>query len=215
MIEWFDETVGALLSRLDEMKLADNTLVVYVCDNGWIQDPNMDAFAPRSKRSPYDGGIRTPILLRWPGRIRPEEKSNLAHSIDLAPTIIKAAGIKPSSKLPGVDLLDPKAASRRKSIFGAIFSHNAADIDDPAANLEYRWMITKSRKLILPADAGFRPELYDLAADPNETNDLSSAEPDSIVRMTKQIEQWWPARRKKPVRSTSPNSQPSISHARL
>ncbi|HTN76694.1 MAG TPA: sulfatase-like hydrolase/transferase, partial [Pirellulaceae bacterium] len=71
MCEWWDETCGQLLNYLDAHKLADNTLVVYVCDNGWIQQPQLAKFDPRSKRSPYDGGLRTPIMFRWPQQIQP------------------------------------------------------------------------------------------------------------------------------------------------
>ena len=66
MIEWFDETVGQLLDHLDTQGLAKNTVVVYLADNGWIQNVDAPRYAPKSKQSPYDGGVRTPILLRWP-----------------------------------------------------------------------------------------------------------------------------------------------------
>ena len=59
-----------LLDHLDEQKLAENTIVVYVADNGWIQNLDGPRYAPKSKQSPYDGGLRTPIMVRWPGHIR-------------------------------------------------------------------------------------------------------------------------------------------------
>src|SRR5262249_534620 len=71
LTEWFDETVGQLLAHLDERGLTENTIVVYLADNGWIQDVAGPRFAPRSKQSPNDGGLRTPILLRWPKRVAP------------------------------------------------------------------------------------------------------------------------------------------------
>ena len=74
MIEWFDETCGALLGLLDREGLAENTIVLYVADNGWAQDPDGPGFV-RSKRSPYDAGLRTPILVRWPGRVEPGARS--------------------------------------------------------------------------------------------------------------------------------------------
>ena len=89
MCEWFDETCGQLLNHLDEKKLARDTLVIYVTDNGWIQRADNGRYAPRSKRSPYDGGLRTPIMIRWPGKVQPGERPELANSIDLAPTILK------------------------------------------------------------------------------------------------------------------------------
>ena len=71
MCEWFDETCGQLLDFLDDRKIAENTIVIFLADNGWIQDPAADRYAPRSKQSPYDGGLRTPILVRWPGKVAP------------------------------------------------------------------------------------------------------------------------------------------------
>src|SRR5262245_863586 len=72
MCEWTDETVGELLAYLDKKGLKENTLVVFVVDNGWIQETGevrttRSNFAPKSKLSPYDGGVRTPVLLRRPG----------------------------------------------------------------------------------------------------------------------------------------------------
>lgn len=71
MCEWFDETCGQLISHLQDSGVYENTLIVYVTDNGWIQrTPEMElpegwrpSFAPRSKQSPYEGGTRTPIML--------------------------------------------------------------------------------------------------------------------------------------------------------
>jgi arylsulfatase A-like enzyme len=62
MCEWFDETCGELLEMLEQREVRDNTLVIYVTDNGWIQDPESPGYAPRSKQTPYEGGVRTPIL---------------------------------------------------------------------------------------------------------------------------------------------------------
>ena len=71
MVEWFDETCGDLLATLEREKVAQNTIVVYVTDNGWIQNPEAPKYAPKSKQSQYDGGLRTPIMVRWPAKIRP------------------------------------------------------------------------------------------------------------------------------------------------
>ncbi|MEL0120137.1 MAG: sulfatase-like hydrolase/transferase, partial [Opitutae bacterium] len=62
MCDWFDETCGDLVAILDEHKIRENTLIAYVTDNGWIQNPNKGGYAPRSKQTPYEGGIRTPIF---------------------------------------------------------------------------------------------------------------------------------------------------------
>jgi len=95
MCEWFDETCGELLDHLDKRKIADNTLVLYICDNGWsaastnADDPNQSqwgGFALRSKGSPYENGIRTPIMVSWPSRLKPKRINDIAQAIDFFPT---------------------------------------------------------------------------------------------------------------------------------
>jgi len=197
MCEWFDETVGELLGMLDQRGLADNTLVVFVTDNGWIQQPNGNGFAPKSKRSPYDGGLRTPILVRWPGRVSPAKFETPVSSLDIVPTIFAATGVQPESPLPGLDLVE--IAERggkcdRKNLFGEIFSHDVADITRPAASLQYRWTLRDGRwKLILPHGSG-DAELYDVVADPFETKNLAGEQPDRARALTADIDRWWPAK---------------------
>lgn len=176
MCEWFDETVGELLQHLDKQGLAENTIVVYLHDNGWIQDPQKDAYAPKSKRSPYQGGVQTPILIRWPGHVAPGRNETPVSSIDLVPTILAALQIETTDELPGINLLDDAAVKNRPAVFGEIFEHNAVDIRDPAKNLQYRWARMGQWKVIMP-NPGRIPnaeiELYDLAADPGEETNLA------------------------------------------
>ena len=195
MCEWFDETCGELLDFLDENKLADDTLVVFVTDNGWIQSTDSGRYAPKSKRSQYDGGIRTPIMLRWPGKITQGKNDTLASSIDLAPTILKACGLEPPKSMPGIDLI-PVAngtPTNRTAIHGEIFAHDVADIDSPRASLLYRWVIEGRWKLILPTDENAEVELYDLQADPHETKNLAAENPEKVQELTANINAWWPA----------------------
>ena len=72
------ETCGDLLGYLDREGLAENTIVVYVADNGWIQNVDAPRYAPKSKQSQYDGGLRTPIMIRWPGHVAPTMSDELA-----------------------------------------------------------------------------------------------------------------------------------------
>ena len=202
MSEWFDETCGQLLDHLDEKKLADNTIVLYVTDNGWIQRADNGRYAPRSKRSQYDGGLRTPIMVRWPGKVKPEDRPELANSIDLAPTILKACGLAPTKEMQGIDLLDDTALAKRKSTYGAIYLHNAVDIHKPSANLTYRWLIDGNWKLILPhkenvtkkakhRDTG-ETELYNLAKDPHERNNLAKTRQGRTKRLAKHLNKLLP-----------------------
>lgn len=192
MCEWFDETCGELLGYLDQKKLSQDTIVVFLADNGWIQQPDSNQYAPKSKRSPYDGGLRTPILVRWPGHIAPHRIETPVSSIDIVPTLLNAVGIDPKEPLPGVDLVRvADGKSDRKSLFGAIFEHDIADIDRPEASLMFRWCRDENWKLILPRNASQPAELYDLSVDPHEEVNLATDHPKRVISLRKQIDAWW------------------------
>lgn len=193
MCEWFDETCGDLLTFLDRRNLTQDTIVVFVTDNGWIQQPQSDAFGPKSKRSPYDGGLRTPILVRWPGRIKPCRVEIPVSSIDIAPTILSAVGIQPTEPLPGIDLarVASSGKSDRDILFGEIFDHDVADIDRPEASLMFRWCRQGPWKLILARDANRPPELYDVVSDPREESNLAVTHLELTARLRQQIDAWW------------------------
>jgi len=202
MCEWFDETCGQLLDYLDQKALADDTLIAFIVDNGWIQRkqrPKKGQFraAPRSKATPYEGGVRTPVLLRWPNRIRPGDHPELVSAVDLAPTILNACGLKPTPHMPGVDLLPVATGSdklTRDAVFGADFVHTAKVLGDPAANLEYRWIRRGKWKLIVPVDKSGHCELYNVADDPHEHKNLANTHPTVVKELTDRLNQWWPGR---------------------
>ncbi len=197
MVEWFDETCGQLLAHLSQQGLTPNTLVVFLADNGWITDPATGHYAPKSKQSPYDGGLRTPIILHWPGHIRPDESPQLASSVDLMPTLLRACGLEPPAALPGIDLLDAAAVKQRRAIFGACYVHTALDLDNPARNLRWRWGIEGNWKLVVPSptnEPDAPVELYQLAADPFETNNLAPKQAARVRRLQERLDAWWPGK---------------------
>lgn len=202
MVEWFDETVGDLLKHLDDKGLADDTIVVYVTDNGWITNPTTGEFAARSKTSPYEAGLRTPIMIRWPGHVRPQRSHALASSIDLVPTLLAALEFEPPAGLPGINLLDDAAVSARTAIFGECFTHDSRDLEEPAVSLRWRWMIDGEWKLIVPApqnEGDAAVELYNLADDPREDRDAASDHRERVAEMRQELNAWW--------KGTSPPSQ--------
>ncbi|BCX46745.1 sulfatase [Haloferula helveola] len=209
MCEWFDETCGELITGLDKRGVSDNTLVIYVTDNGWIQSPKSSSYAPRSKRSPNEGGVRTPIMFRWPGVIKPGERKELCTSLDIAPTILSAAGAKAPHEFPGLDLLPALRegkAIERNTLFGESFAHDVADVMVPEASLIFRWVMEGDMKLILTYDGrrgsykyppeDYRPQLYDLVKDPHENHNLAKDQPETVQRLAKKIADWWPTERK-------------------
>jgi uncharacterized sulfatase len=196
MCEWWDETCGQLLDFLKNRGMAENTLVVYLADNGWIQRPDAPGFAPKSKQSRYDGGLRTPLMLRWPARLKAvRDDRSLASSVDVAPTILAAAALERTRDMQGLNLLDAGAARKRDAVYGAAYTHDAVDIHRPAANLRYAWMVENRWKLILPgkqADEKIGPELYDVVADPREQTNLAARHPEHVQRLRRRMQAWWP-----------------------
>jgi arylsulfatase A-like enzyme len=214
MCEWFDETCGILLSELERRGLTENTIVIYICDNGWAAtsinaaDPNQKNFkgyALRSKSSPFENGIRTPIMVSWPGIIEPSRPENLAHAIDLFPTIAAATGLKAPDGLPGVNLKDATARVNRDTVFGV--THSVANMTpgDPDATLQYRWCVSGDWKLMLRHEGSDTTEyknihvwdkqpvrLYNLKADPHEKMELSATHPEIVEKLRKKIDAWHP-----------------------
>ena len=222
MIEWFDETCGDLVNYLDENNLRDNTLIYYLCDNGWIQKPDKNGFDVGSKQSPMDGGVRTPILFSWPGQLAPAERSEFISSIDLFPTILEAAGIPSPGPRPGLNLwnnLKEGTPIEREMIFGEGYGHNMMDNSDPEASLAYRWCIQEPWKLILCYDGelegygsgtheDMRSEavrLYNIIEDPNEKTNLAGQQPEIVQRLRTAIEDWYPLEKRKVLASSDGN----------
>ena len=212
MCDWFDETCGDLVAILDEHKIRENTLIAYVTDNGWIQNPNKGGYAPRSKQTPYEGGIRTPIFFNWPGTLKPADREELVSSIDIFPTLLTAAGSKHPKKIPGLDLmkhLNSGKAIERKAIFGESFAHDIADIKNPEKSLLFRWCIEGDWKLLLTYDGEVnryktthpreekRPQLFNLIKDPWEKSNLAMDNPEVVERLAKKIEDWYPVKERK------------------
>jgi uncharacterized sulfatase len=190
--------------------------VVYLADNGWIQQEDAPGFAARSKQTANEGGIRQPTMFSWPGVIKPGSRGlQLSSSIDIVPTALAAAGVAAPKNLPGYNLLPilkSGSPSPRERVFGETFAHDIANIDRPADSLVHRWVIEGKWKLLLTYDGKVssryaqanprtepRPQLYDLLADPHEDKNVAAREPDTVARLAAQIEQWWPATGRKAI----------------
>lgn len=195
MCEWFDETCGQLLDFIDRKKQTRNTLVVFVVDNGWITPHSTNLpYAPRSKNSPYDGGLRTPILVSMPGTVATGDYATLVSSIDIAPTILAAAGLPKPSAMPGLNLLnviDEGGRTSRTAVFGEVYNHDVADIDNPVPGLQFRWCIDGKWKLIRPFHRPEKPELYDVVADPFESKNVAAKRPDLVDKLSGEVDGWW------------------------
>jgi len=96
--------------------------------------------------------------------------------------------------MQGINLLDRQATASRHTIYGECFTHNANDLNNPAANLRWRWVIDGNWKLIAP-DAKNEPdgqvELYNLAYDPHEGKNLAGDDPQRVAKLQKMLDAWW------------------------
>jgi uncharacterized sulfatase len=207
-IAWFDDTVGQLLDYLQRRSQIRNTLIVLLADNGWCNAPHSTKQNRRSKRSPFEEGVRTPILLSWPDKIRPATLEGLVSSVDLMPTVLSAAGIDPRKySLPGIDLL-PAACGRQtldadRPVMGEIYPGDASSLGNPHRDIAYRWIRRKNLKLIVPHRHGNhapwgnyvgQTSLFELGSDHNETRNLVNdpryaAE---VAQLGALLDQWWP-----------------------
>ena len=154
----FDDTVGELMKFLEKKKLIEDTIIVFASDNGWSPSRQKRgkefAQTKNSKRSPFDLGLRTPILLHWQGHMQPGKYTKLVSTIDLMPTILTATKTQSTTKLPGINLLQfanpPSRLFDPRPVFGEIYPGDATSLGHPERNIAYRWVRHRDWKLIVP-----------------------------------------------------------------
>ncbi len=177
MVEKTDDSLGRVLAKLEELGIADNTLVIFTSDNGGLMSATDNRPLRAGKGYLYEGGIRVPLIFRWPERLEAgAESSTAAISHDLYPTILEAAGARGPADRPldGESLLgwlEGKTAPPDERELYWYYPHYSPQAQQPGSALRKgRW------KLIEHYDPP-AAELYDLAADPGETRDLADAQP--------------------------------------
>lgn len=207
LVEWFDEHCGQLVTHLEKQGLRDNTLIVVQSANGWVSSRRRGSYAARTKGSPYDGGVRSPVIYSWPAKLKPAENHGLVSSVDVVPTVLAAAGAKPPKKaLSGTNLMPVLAGESTlegRAIFGESYDRKQGNIKNPEATLLKRWVIQGSYKLVLSYDgegsySGGKdqrtssPELFDLVKDPYETTNLYGKLPEVANPLKEKLKGWYP-----------------------
>jgi uncharacterized sulfatase len=140
--------------------------------------------------------LRTPLIVHIPAKKNASRRIvTPVSSVDVVPTVLGAVGVAIPSGLAGIDLANDQARENRPFVAGATFTHNAISLDDPARNVEWRWIITKEgKKVMIPhlANApGETPHLFDLVADPMETKDLIRENPETAAKLKELLDGWW------------------------
>jgi arylsulfatase A-like enzyme/cyclophilin family peptidyl-prolyl cis-trans isomerase len=194
VIEAMDDTVGRLMARLDALGLATNTVVIFTSDNGGLHVPEgphrrVTHNTPfrAGKGFVYEGGLRIPLIVRWPGHV-PAGRVVDAPVIntDWLPTLVELAGRPVPAGLDGTSgagLLTGREAPAARSLFWHFPHYNNQGGRPAGAVRDGDW------KLIESYDDG-RVELYNLAQDVGETNDLAAREPQVATRLQAALSAW-------------------------
>lgn len=194
-VEWLDEGCGQIVDYLKKQKLYDNTIFVYTCDNGWVQDPDKANRSIRSKQEPVEAGIRTPIFITHEKTIQPKrDTTTLASNIDIATTILRACGIEPPAAMSGLDLRNTEQLKERDRVFVDVYDHdsNLDQRDDLDSGLKARVVIDGWDKLI--AKPG-QNELYHLKTDPDDRKNLAADNSEKTAALAGVIDEWIEATR--------------------
>lgn len=176
MCENIDDNVGRLLAALKELKIERDTIVVYFNDNG-PNGPRWNGGMKGRKGSTDEGGVRSPLHVRWPGRIKPGAVvAPIGGAIDLYPTLAALAGVKPAGDAPfdGISLAPWLLGEIAKTPERVLFSAWAGRVS------------ARDQRFRLDANGA----LFDMLADPNQTKDVTKEKPDDAKRLLAAVEAW-------------------------
>lgn len=194
MVQSVDESVGRITQTLDKLGLSKKTMVIFTSDNGGLS-VREGANTPATTNAPlrkgkgylYEGGIREPLIVRWPGKIKPKSVINTpVISCDFLPTMMDAAGVAATSKMDGVSLL-PLLTKNKPPTRDALYwhyPHYANQGGRPGG------VIRKGDLKLIRFYEDNRLELYDLKKDPGEHNDLAAKMPEVARKLNAELTAW-------------------------
>jgi arylsulfatase A len=199
MVENIDGNIGRILKHLDELGLTDNTIVIFMTDNG----PNGERFNAGMrgiKASVHEGGLRVPFFIRWPKHIPAGVvREQIAAHLDLVPTLVELSGVTwtPSKPLDGrsfASVLTDASASWPERL---LFSHHSQN----TALTPYPGAVRTDRYRAVNNGTGWM--LFDMLADPSETTDIALVDPETTLRLAQAYDAWF-----QDVTSQLPASRP-------
>jgi len=196
MVETLDKSVGRILDALDELEIADHTLVMYFSDNGGIHAQDELKPLRGGKGQFYEGGIREPLIVRWPGVVRPGTRCEVpVSSIDFFPTLVRAAGLLVADpKVDGeslVPLLMRTGGLAREAIYWHFPHYHSSGIAPCGVIRLGRYkLIEWYERSIDGIEVDGALELFDLEKDISEQNDLVKKIPKLASRLYKKLKAW-------------------------
>ena len=194
LVESLDDSVGRVLRALEDLKLAERTVVIFTSDNGGLlggpKNPITSNLGLRAgKGSAYEGGVRVPLIVRWPGVTQPGSVCPVpVISVDYFPTMLQIAGLKTPRGLTIdgeslVPLLRQEGGWMREAIFWHYPHYH------PGGATPYGAIRSGDWRLVEFYEDG-RVELFNLRDDPTEKTDLASTMPDRAMQLRQQLKSW-------------------------
>ncbi len=186
MIEHMDKRIGDLLGTLDDEKLSENTVVIFASDNGGTRSARNEPFSG-IKGSTFEGGIRVPAMVRWPGVVPAGVVSDQACiTFDFTASIARIAGVTPSADKPfeGIDIIK-HVAEGKKDFDRTLYWRK------PRGETVWKGVREGTLKYIgqKRGDA-YREYLFDLSSDPRERDNLKDDQPDDFARLRTTYDRW-------------------------
>lgn len=216
MVTNIDDNVGRLLAMLKERKLDEQTLVIYMNDNGGTAGVNLfNAGMRAQKGTPYLGGTRAMSLWRWPGTFRPHDVSQLTAHLDYFPTLAHLAGAsiptRIATQLEGYDLLPLLKGERIDWPDRMLFTHvgrwpTGQAQEHKYSNCSVRWRnyhMVRTRAVAAAKQANKKQvkqsqpggdsgwQLYDLQNDFGEQQNVAAQQPDIVAKLNEAYDRWW------------------------
>ncbi len=189
LVESVDDSIGRIMHKLDELKLAGNTIVIFNSDNGGLIGSTVNLGLRAGKGSSYEGGVRVPLIVKWPGvTMAGSVCETPVISVDYLPTILEMTGIKDGSKQPLdgeslVPLLKQAGPLKRDAIYWHYPHYH------PGGATPYGAVRQGDFKLIEFYEDN-HVELYNLKDDLAEKNDLVKTMPDQAAALRRKLHQW-------------------------
>ncbi len=196
MVQSTDESIGRVMNKLDELGLSENTIVIFMSDNGGLSTiskrdgyPTANLPLRAGKGWLYEGGIREPMIIKWPGVVKPGSVCNdVVTSTDFYPTMLEMAGRKqmPEQHVDGISmvpLLKQEGTVNRDAVYWH-FPHYHGSGNRPSGAVR-----AGDYKLIEWYEDS-RVELYNLKEDIGELNDLSQQIPEKVEELKRKLDKW-------------------------
>lgn len=211
MVESLDAAAGRVLAKLEELEIEDRTIVIFTSDNGGRVPTTSNMPLRFGKASAYEGGVRVPLIVHWPGVIQPGSTSDVpVITMDLFPTLLEMAGIHDAATGPldGVSLvplLRARGSIERDTLFWHYPHHQHYQL---GGAMPYGAIRAGDYKLIEFFN-DMHVELYNVREDIGEQHDLAAAQPERVEELRSRLHAW-----RKQVDAQMPTPNPNFDPAR-